>query len=358
MCRECARRTRKVIVSHAHGLTLWKKSLVESPQEVTIFHSFSYHQSTRSPQLISYVDSFDIEEPSTISLTPFTTLVSKHTNGKGEIYQFPLPLGDSDEPKSTPVETFDRAEKAPLEPRGIEIVISGTFRKDNEGLRHDFEEFQDLGCRILSPVSARVTKEVNGFVFMEGESMELPEKIELRHLQAIQEASFVWLHAPEGYVGLSAALEVGFAHAIGIPVYAKRTVSDSVLAKFVSKASSPRDAFTKAIAIGASIPKPAVQAFQKYYKRAALQRGYANESARDTLLLMVEEVGELARSIRKKENLTRHGRAIQENEALELADVFIYVVHLANVLGVSLEDVVRQKELINIKKLLRHQAAL
>jgi NTP pyrophosphatase (non-canonical NTP hydrolase) len=105
------------------------------------------------------------------------------------------------------------------------------------------------------------------------------------------------------------------------------------------------------------IPGPAVQAFQKYYRRAAVQRGYGSEGPRDTLLLMVEEVGELARAIRKKEGLKRHGRAIREDEGLELADVFIYVVHLANVLGVNLSQVVKQKELLNIQKLLRHPTA-
>ena len=72
---------------------------------------------------------------------------------------------------------------------------------------------------------------------------------------------------------------------------------------------------------------------------------------------MVEEVGELARAIRKKGNLKRHGRPIREDEGLELADVFIYVIHLANVLGVNLSQVVKQKELLNIEKLLGHSAA-
>jgi NTP pyrophosphatase (non-canonical NTP hydrolase) len=286
--------------------------------------------------------------------------MAKHKGGGAQIYQFPLPL----EPFSPTVEARNPGEPlfkpigAGLKTAPTEVVISGSYRKDNEGLRNVYQELQDLGCRILSPSNVHIVSEADGFVFMEGEQRELPANIELRHLNAIQEAQFVWLHAPEGYVGLSAALEVGFAHAIGIPVYSRIAVTDPILGTFVERVDTPQEILDDVHRQSSrKIPRPAVQAFQKYYKRAAVQRGYGDESARDTLLLMVEEVGELARAIRKKEKLRRHGRAIREDEALELADVFIYVIHLANVLGVNLSEVVKQKELLNIEKLIRHPAA-
>ena len=285
--------------------------------------------------------------------------MAKEKSGLAQIYQFPLPL-EPYEPSLdvSPAHRESRVLNLGAGTRALrtEVVISGTYRKDNEGLKRVYAELQDLGCRVLSPTSVQVTSDVDGFVFMKGEQRELPESIELRHLTAIQEAQFVWLHAPEGYVGVSAALEVGFAHAIGIPVYSRTLVSDPILASFVEHVASPKVVVEDVGGQNSRIPSPAVQAFQKYYKRAAVQRGYGNESARDTLLLMVEEVGELARAIRKKEKLQRHGRPIRESEALELADVFIYVVHLANVLGVNLSQVVKQKELLNIEKLLKHSA--
>ena len=67
---------------------------------------------------------------------------------------------------------------------------------------------------------------------------------------------------------------------------------------------------------------------------------------------MLEEFGELARALRKHEQLTRHGADLATNEALELADVFIYVVHMANILNLDLSQAVQQKELINIQKLI------
>jgi NTP pyrophosphatase (non-canonical NTP hydrolase) len=233
------------------------------------------------------------------------------------------------------------------------VVVSGSFRRDTEGLRQIHEELQDLGFGILSPVRVDPAREVNGFVFMTGEEGETPERIELKHLEAIQEAAFVWLHAPDGYVGLSAALEVGFAHAQGIPVFCRTPISDVTLGHFVHQVDSPADVMNLIRGHKLPVPAPNVSAFQRYYKRVASQRGYERETAQNCLLLMVEEIGELARAIRKREKLVRHSTTGGTNEAHELADVFLYVIHMANILGLDLGATVREKEGINLAKFVR-----
>ena len=234
---------------------------------------------------------------------------------------------------------------------GPEIVLSGSFRKDVTGLAREFEELRDLGFRILSPTNVTVVSERDGFVFMKGEETAAPEAIELRHLSAVQRSAFVWLHAPEGYVGPSAALEVGFARASGIPVYSRVAPSDRVLQQLVQTVTSPEELV--AVSSRHPIPPlPAVQPFQTYYARAAVRRGYEKESPQDTLLLMLEEFGELARALRKRQKLRRDSKGRVGQEEQELADVFIYVVHLANVLGIDLADAVHKKEQINIQRFL------
>jgi len=271
-------------------------------------------------------------------------------------------------PSSGPVETIDFAlsgkdsvwrparvsetthrERQP----GCEVVVSGSFRRDIEGLRRTHEELQDLGCIVLSPTRVEPAREENGFVYMEGEETETPEKIELKHLEAIQKAAFVWLHAPDGYVGVSAALEVGFAHAQGIPVFSRSEISDLALRHFVNQVASASEVVSLIRGHKLPVPVPNVSAFQRYYLRVASQRGYELETAQNCLLLMVEEVGELARAIRKREKLVRHGPAGRINEADELADVFLYVIHMANVLGLDLGSVVREKEEFNLAKFVR-----
>ena len=233
---------------------------------------------------------------------------------------------------------------------GREVVLSGSFRRDIQGLQRIHEELHDLGCVILSPANIDPAREVDGFVFMRGEETETPEHIELRHLEAIQKAAFVWLHAPEGYVGLSAALEVGFAHAQGIPVFSRTAVADATLAGFVHQVQSTVEVVSLVEHHRLPPPKPNLGVFQRYYKRVASQRGYERETAQNCLLLMIEEIGELASALRKREKLKRHGSSRNVNEAHELADVFLYVVHMANILGLDLGTAVQDKENLNAAK--------
>ena len=57
-------------------------------------------------------------------------------------------------------------------------------------------------------------------------------------------------------------------------------------------------------------------------------------------------------AVRKREKLVRHGAYAGTSESHELADVFLYVVHMANVLGLDLAGIVREKEFINVEKFL------
>lgn len=251
-----------------------------------------------------------------------------------------------------PVTTSPLRSAAEREPGfGCEVVLSGSYRKGFETLKRAYEEFRDLGCKILSPSNVSIVSEHDGFVYMQGEETETPENIEDKHLAAIQKANFVWLHAPDGYVGPTAALEVGFASAAGVPIYAQEAPSDKVMQSFVRVVESPAAILRMPLA-HPEPPAPALRAFQEYYRRAAIQRGYTKEHPKDCLLLMVEEVGELARALRKREKLVRHGSYGNSNEAHELADVFLYVVHMANILGLDLANVVREKEFINVEKFL------
>ena len=59
------------------------------------------------------------------------------------------------------------------------------------------------------------------------------KSIEDHHLLAIKQADFLWLYAPEGYVGISSAFEVGFASAVGLPVFSSHKVSDVMLREYI-----------------------------------------------------------------------------------------------------------------------------
>jgi NTP pyrophosphatase (non-canonical NTP hydrolase) len=188
--------------------------------------------------------------------------------------------------------------------------------------------------------------EVDGFVLSEREIDDEPSAIEERHVAALRAADFVWLHVADGYVGPSAALEVGVAHALGIPVYSARRPLDRTIAEFVTTMPSIDATVARVVASGAYAPALPLRDLQEYYKRMAAIRGFTEETPQDTMLLLTEEVGELARSVRHRVALARSGTS-SNDPGEELADVQLYLLHLANVLKIDLATAVASKERVN-----------
>lgn len=93
-----------------------------------------------------------------------------------------------------------------------------------------------------------------------------------------------------------------------------------------------------------------ISELQAYYEQKAEERGFGDETAQDTLLLMTEEIGELARAIRKQSGIKTDEKGKNYAIEEELADIFIYLLHLSNILGISLEEAFWKKEEENNKR--------
>ena len=76
-----------------------------------------------------------------------------------------------------------------------------------------------------------------------------------------------------------------------------------------------------------------IREFQQLIDKMYSDKDRARGSAK-TFIWFVEEIGELARSIARRET---------DNLATEFADVLAWLATLANVEGVDLEDAVREK---------------
>lgn len=227
----------------------------------------------------------------------------------------------------------------------LTTVLCGSYRRDPAGLRSVFARLRDR-YDVLSPSGLDFVNPDQEFVRLAHESEDSVQAIEQRHLQAITSADFVWLHAPGGYIGSSAALEIGHAQALGIPVFSETVPSDVTLATMVRVVPGP-EAVGQALTV---LPGQGLQALQLYYGRAAARRGWDTESAQDTLLLLTEELGELARAVRKTSGIARDGEWGTRPIGAEIADVQLYLVHLANVLGVDLAVAVSDKERVNAER--------
>lgn len=233
--------------------------------------------------------------------------------------------------------------------KNIKVPLVGSFRKSHDELVNLYTYAKDT-YTLLSPDTVDWDNPDDEFVRAEYDHDLSIAEIEARHLEALRDSDFIILHNPEGYVGTSATYELGFAKALGIPVVSTYPIADEILANFVMAADFlpyKDTGIENTPALYSS--GEGVKALQRYYKRAAERRGWDKETAKDTLLLLTEELGELARAVRKHEKLSRD-KAYDVDIAEELADVQLYLVHLANKTGIDLGDAVTAKEIENQRR--------
>jgi len=120
----------------------------------------------------------------------------------------------------------------------LKVTLSGSFHKDPEGLARDYRELVRNQCQVLSPRSLDFEDDSLLFVRHTVEREDSMRRIEEHHLQAIELSDFLWLHSPMGYVGVSGAMEIGYALAKGIPVFCAMDIEDQTLKSFITKVPS------------------------------------------------------------------------------------------------------------------------
>ena len=93
---------------------------------------------------------------------------------------------------------------------------------------------------------------------------------------------------------------------------------------------------------------PTLNDLQKYLDKVCKERGWVKDTYAEKFLLFTEEIGELAKAIRKTAGLYDE-KAKPKNIELEeeFADVLSYLLDLANYFQVDLEQAFREKEQVN-----------
>jgi len=121
------------------------------------------------------------------------------------------------------------------------VVISGSFRKHFEEIQAVRVKLERLGVRVLSPQSAAVRDKKSGFVLLTTDETDDPRTLENQHLEAIREAAALYVVNPNGYLGPSVALEIGWATALGKRVIAQFRFADQAIQALVNDVMSPND---------------------------------------------------------------------------------------------------------------------
>lgn len=109
----------------------------------------------------------------------------------------------------------------------LQTAISGSFKfKPEIDALHD--EFADYGIAVLEPTKGWQPLPFGSIIMPDFRPLPVErgmsiDAIEQRFLDAIKKSDFSYVYNPESYIGLSAALEMGFAIGEGKPIYAKET---------------------------------------------------------------------------------------------------------------------------------------
>src|ERR1700752_3168157 len=102
-----------------------------------------------------------------------------------------------------------------------------------EAITTAVHELASLSIRVLSPADPRVVAAEGEFLFVASDRVRSVRLVQDRHLESFRAANFLWLVCPDGYVGQSASREVGFAAAIGVPIFTTHAPGDLTLREYV-----------------------------------------------------------------------------------------------------------------------------
>ena len=93
---------------------------------------------------------------------------------------------------------------------------------------------------------------------------------------------------------------------------------------------------------------------QNYIKNVIELRGFSEQDIEKTMLLLTEEVGELAKAIRKEQtSMSIDKSKIRNYDSIEneVADVFIVLCSICNKLNIDLFSSLKEKEKENINRI-------
>lgn len=118
--------------------------------------------------------------------------------------------------------------------RPLYVTVSGSFRRHLPAIQDAVQTLRDRGVVVLSPADPRIAGSFGDFLFVRSDIRRSIKGVQNRHLESISRSDFLWLVCPDGYVGQSAAMEIGFAVAANVPVYSDSVPSDWTLRQYVT----------------------------------------------------------------------------------------------------------------------------
>lgn len=118
-------------------------------------------------------------------------------------------------------------------------VLIGNFKQHLPTVTKIAEEFTFHSVEILSPKHGSVINPNDEFIIFDYDPPSFSERdIQQLVLMKMESADFTYLANQDGYIGKSAALEVGYAYARGLKVYTATKIQD-IHSEFVTSVATP-----------------------------------------------------------------------------------------------------------------------
>jgi len=132
------------------------------------------------------------------------------------------------------------------------------------------------------------------FLFVASDPVRSVRLVQDRHLESIRAANFLWLVCPDGYVGQSASMEIGFAAGAGVPIFATRPPADLTLREYVSIVPT----LPEAVRVVATLPHGRPKQGVLINPHASIEEAHASLERLNSALLRPSEFGESAQIAR------------------------------------------------------------
>jgi hypothetical protein len=124
---------------------------------------------------------------------------------------------------------------------GLKATVSGSFRRYMPAVQDAVYALTEMGIKVLSPADPRVVDQFGDFLFVASDKLRSIGLVQRRHFAAIAASDFVWLVSEDGYVGNSASAEIGYALAVGVPVYTDQAPDDLTIRQLLKVVSRMAD---------------------------------------------------------------------------------------------------------------------
>jgi hypothetical protein len=129
----------------------------------------------------------------------------------------------------------------------------------------------DAGVEVLSPADPRVVDYLGEFLFVASDDVRSIKLVQQRHMECIESSHFLWLICPDGYVGSSAILEMGWACHARVPICTLHAPHDVTLKELVHVVGS----IDEAIKIGLRTRPQSPKSSLLINPRAAIEEAHS-----------------------------------------------------------------------------------